>query len=69
MHEDLLLRQIDEYAAEDYQAAHRISYRAYQDMFSTSTSLTGLLEEKLARVLPPGGVQTGAGGTATRRVG
>ncbi len=68
MHEDLLLRQIDEYAAEEYLAAHRISYRAYQDMFSTSTSLTALLEEKLAAVLPPGGVQTGGGGTARRRV-
>lgn len=69
MHEDLLLRQIDEYTDKDYQAAHRISFQAYKDMFSTATSLAALLETKLARVLPPGGVQTGGGGTATRRIG
>jgi hypothetical protein len=65
MHDDLLLQQVDSYAERDYAAAHRASYRAYQDMFSVASRLSALVAAKVAKVAPTGGVQTGGGGTAS----
>jgi hypothetical protein len=64
MHDDLLMQQVDSYAGENYAAAHRDSYRAYQDMFSVASKLSALVAAKVAKVSPTGGVQTGGGGTA-----
>jgi hypothetical protein len=64
MHDDLLLQQIDSYAERNYAAAHRASYRAYQDMFLVASKLSDLITTKAAKVAPKGGVQTGGGGTA-----
>jgi hypothetical protein len=65
MHDDLLLQQIDSYAERNYAAAHRASYRAYQDMFAVASKLSALVAVKAAKVAPKGGVQTGGGGTAS----
>jgi uncharacterized protein YukE len=64
MHDDLLLRQIDAYAAEEYAAAHRASNKAYEDMFSIASKLGALIEMQTKKTAPKGGAQTGGGGTA-----
>ncbi len=64
MHDDLLLRQIDAYAAGDYAVAHRTSNRAYRHMFGIASTLSALIEKQTKKTAPKGGAQTGGGGTS-----
>jgi hypothetical protein len=64
MHDDLLLRQIDAYAAEDYAAAHNASNKAYKGMFSVASKLGSVIQAQSKKSAPKGGAQTGGGGTA-----
>jgi hypothetical protein len=63
MHDDLLLRQIDAYADENYAVAHSTSNRAYGDMFALASKLGALIEQKTEKTAPKGGAQTGGGGS------
>jgi hypothetical protein len=64
MHDRDLREQIEQYAANDYTAAHRISYAGYQHMFDVAAELTTPIEQTVAAAAPVGGVQTGGGGMA-----
>jgi hypothetical protein len=64
MHEDLLLRQMDAYAADDFAVAHKVSNQAYHDMFAVAKRLAGLIQAQAKKKAPKGGAQTGGGGTA-----
>jgi hypothetical protein len=63
-HDDLLLRQINAFDAQQYAAAHDASNRAYKDMFHIASRLGALIEKKSGKAAPKGGAQTGGGGTA-----
>ncbi len=62
-HDDTLMRQVDAFAAKDYQQANDLSYGAYQDMFGMARQLSDAFGAAVAARLPKGGAQTGAGGT------
>jgi hypothetical protein len=64
MHEEMLLKQINEYAAADYVAAHQVSYEAYQHMFALADQAATAIGETVAAGSPEGGAETGVGGTA-----
>ncbi|HKG50824.1 MAG TPA: hypothetical protein VKB14_10315 [Actinomycetales bacterium] len=63
-HDDMLLEQVDAYAAKSYPQAHDLAYDAYQDVFGMSTSFAGAIADVAGSRLPLGGAQTGGGGTA-----
>ena len=63
MHEDLLQRQINAYAQRDYPTAHRLSFDAYQHMFTLAAQAATAIGETVA-AKPSGGMQTGLGGAA-----
>ena len=64
MHEDMLLKQINAYAAADYTTAHQVSYEAYQHMFALADQAATAIGETVAAGSPKGGADTGRGGTA-----
>jgi hypothetical protein len=66
MHDQMLLREVDAYAAKDYQKAHDIAYTTYQQMFTLAGQLSDAFGATIKPRLPHGGVQTGGGGTAPR---
>jgi hypothetical protein len=63
-HDRMLLAQIDAYAASDYAEAHDLGYRTYDSMFTVAGQLSTAIGSTVAKRLPTGGSQTGAGGTA-----
>jgi len=65
MHEQMLMQQINEYAAADYATAHQVSYDAYQHMFALAEQAATAIGETVAEGSPKGGADTGVGGTAT----
>jgi hypothetical protein len=67
VHDEQLVDQIEAYAAEDYEAAYRLSFEAYQHIFDTAAALAGAIEAHVGPQLPVGGVATGGGGTADDR--
>jgi hypothetical protein len=69
MHEEMLLKQINEYAAADYVTAHQVSYEAYQHMFALADQAATAIGETVAAGSPKGGAQTGGGGMATAIAG
>ena len=69
MHEEMLLKQINEYAAADYVTAHQVSYEAYQHMFALADQAATAIGETVAAGSPEGGADTGGGGTATAVAG
>ena len=69
MHEEMLLKQINEYAAADYATAHQVSYEAYQHMFALADQAATAIGETVAAGSPKGGAQTGDGGMATAIAG
>ena len=69
MHEEMLLKQINEYAAADYREAHQVSYEAYQHMFALADQAATAIGETVAAGSPKGGAQTGGGGTAAALAG
>jgi hypothetical protein len=64
MHEDMLMQQINEYAAADYATAHQVSYDAYQHMFALAGQAAAAIGETVAAGSPEGGAATGVGGMA-----
>jgi hypothetical protein len=64
LHDRTLLAEIDAYSAKNFQEAHDLSYRTYQDMFSVAHQLADAIGATLAGRLPTGGSQTGGGGMA-----
>jgi hypothetical protein len=64
MHEQMLMQQINEYAAADYATAHQVSYDAYQHMFALAEQAATAIGETAAAGNPKGGAETGVGGTA-----
>jgi hypothetical protein len=63
-HDDMLLEQVDAYAAKSYPQAHDLAYDAYQDVFGMSTTFAGAIADVAGSRLPRGGAQTGGGGMA-----
>jgi hypothetical protein len=63
-HDDMLVRGIDAYAAQDYQKAHEIAYATYQHMSHLAAQLAGAFGATIATRLPVGAAQTGDGSTA-----
>jgi hypothetical protein len=64
MHEQMLMQQINEYAAADYTTAHQVSYDAYQHMFALADQAATAIGETVKAGSPEGGAETGVGGTA-----
>jgi hypothetical protein len=69
MHEQMLMRQINEYAAADYTTAHQVSYDAYQHMFALAEQAATAIGQTVAEGSPKGGAETGVGGTAAALAG
>jgi hypothetical protein len=65
MHDQMLLRHADAYAAKDYKSAHDIATQMYEDMFELARQLADGFGATVAARLPKGGAQTGYGGLAT----
>jgi hypothetical protein len=64
MHEDMLLKQINAYAAADYSTAHQVSFEAYKHMFALADQAAAAIGETVAEGSPKGGADTGIGPTA-----
>jgi hypothetical protein len=64
-HDDMLLEQVDAYAAKKFPAAHDLAYEAYQDVFGMSGEFAGAISHVAGARLPRGGAQTGGGGMAS----
>jgi hypothetical protein len=65
MHEEMLLKQINEYADANYGTAHQVSYEAYQHMFALADQAAAAIGETVAARSPRGGAETGGLGRAT----
>jgi hypothetical protein len=63
-HDRALTRQVDVYAAKDYQQAHNIAYATYQDMFHLAGLLSDTIGATVGAQLPKGGTTAGGGGMA-----
>jgi hypothetical protein len=63
-HDQMLLDQVDAYAAKKYPQAHALAYDAYQQVFGMSGRFAGAIADVAGSRLPRGGAQTGGGGTA-----
>ena len=64
MHDEMLLRQTDAYAAKQYQQAHDIAHTTYAQMFDVAGQFADAFGATVAARLPAGGPQTGLGGMA-----
>jgi hypothetical protein len=64
MHDDMLLKQADAFAAKQYQQAHDIADSTYSSMFDLAGQLANGFGATVAARLPAGGAETGLGGTA-----
>jgi hypothetical protein len=64
VHDQMLMRHADAYAARDYATAHDIAYRTYEHMFELARALADAFGGTVAARLPVGGAQTGHGGLA-----
>jgi hypothetical protein len=63
-HDRMLVRQIDAFAARDYQRSHEIAYSTYHDMFEVATQLSTAIGATVSARLPVGGTVAGGGGMA-----
>jgi hypothetical protein len=63
-HDQMLLRQVDAFAAKDYQKAYDLAYTTYQHMSDVAGQLAEAFGATIASRLPTGGPQTGQGGMA-----
>jgi hypothetical protein len=63
-HDQMLLGEIDAFAAKDYQKAHDLAYTVYQHMFDLAGQLADAFGLTIAARLPVGGANTGHGGAA-----
>jgi hypothetical protein len=64
MHDEMLLQQVDAYAAKDYRKAHEIADSTYAHMYDLSGQLADAFGATVAARLPKGGAETGSGGAA-----
>ena len=64
MHEQMLMQQINAYAAAEYTTAHQVSYEAYQHMFALADQAATAIGETVAAGSPKGGAGTGVGAMA-----
>ncbi len=63
-HDEMLLRDVDAFAAKKYQEAHDSAYTMYQEMFDLAAKLSSAIGATVAARLPRGAAQTGRGGMA-----
>ena len=63
MHDESLIKQIDAYAAKDYQTAHDTAYSTYEHMRELASQLAAAFGDAVAQRLPSGGPETGFGAT------
>lgn len=63
-HDQLLLQQVDAFAAKDYTRAHDIAFTTYQHMGEVGGALATAFSVERSKSAPAGGPQTGGGGTA-----
>jgi hypothetical protein len=64
MHDQMLMRHADAYAAKDYKGAHDVAAQTYDHMFELARQLADGFGATVAARLPRGGAQTGYGGMA-----
>lgn len=64
MHDEMLLKQADTFAAKQYQQAHDIADSTYSSMFDLAGQLANGFGATVAARLPAGGAETGLGGSA-----
>jgi hypothetical protein len=64
-HDQMLVHQVDAFAAKDYQQAHDLAYSTYQQMSGLAGQLAEAFGATVASRMPQGGAQTGHGGMAT----
>ena len=64
MHDQMLLRHADAYAAKDFQKAHDIADSTYDQMFDLASQLADAFGVTVAARLPAGPPETGLGGMA-----
>jgi hypothetical protein len=64
MHDGMLLKQADAFAAKQYQQAHDIADSTYSSMFDLAGQLANGFGATVAARLPAGGPETGLGGMA-----
>ena len=62
--DDLLLRQVDAFAAKDYQQAQQLANQTYPQVFGLARNMADAFGATLAARMPRGGAETGGGGTA-----
>ncbi len=63
--DDLLLRQVDAFAAKDYQQARELADQTYPQVFALARNMADAFGATVAARMPRGGAETGAGGMAT----
>ena len=66
MHDQMLLAQIDAFAAKQYEQAQDSAYSTYGHMIEVAGQLADAFAGTVAARMPQGGSQTGYGGTAGR---
>jgi hypothetical protein len=64
VHDQMLLRHADAYAAKNYQSAQNLANQTYDHMFDLARQLADGFGATVAARLPKGGAQTGYGGLA-----
>jgi hypothetical protein len=69
MHEDLLFKQINAYAEQDYSTAHQVAYDAYTHMFAVAAQAATAIGETMMAKSPKGGAETGVAGMAASHTG
>lgn len=62
--DDILLQQVDSFAAGDFDGAQELSRRAYPLVFALARSMADAFGATVAAAAPEGGARTGAGGAA-----
>jgi len=62
--DDLLLRQVDAFAAKDYRQAQDLANQTYPQVFGLAKNMADAFGATVAARMPQGGAETGGGGTA-----
>ncbi len=63
--DDLLLQQVDAFAARDYPRAQQLANQTYPQVFGLARNMADAFGATLAARMPQGGAKTGGGGMAT----
>ena len=63
--DDLLLQQVDAFAARDFPRAQQLANQTYPQVFGLARNMADAFGATLAARMPQGGAKTGAGGMAT----